>query len=192
MYIEAFIAVTIALTFGAGVCPGQSNGYFIFKAGGGVSFPQEQPGVYNRDAGYDLNIGAGGLFSRYFGARLDIDYDMFRDPSARGVTQPDNPRFYMTSISLGVTAGLFKPKTKIKPYTVAGLGFHYMTKLKTDSLVLMPSEVCFSVFAGAGVFFTFTREGGLFLETEYQAFLNSDHLKANIPLRFGIVYCPGR
>ena len=187
--LTAFIMILFCL--GASSL-GQRSSLFFGKLGGGVSFPMEQPGIYDRDAGYNLNISAGCLLTRYTGLRADIDYDLFRDPSARGVsTQPDNPRFYMTSLKLGFTAGVFKKKTKWKPYTIGGLGIHYITKLKTDTEVLQDSEVRFSVFAGAGIFATFSYEGGLFLEMEYQRFISSDRLKANIPVRFGIVYCPG-
>ncbi len=184
--IFAFICFTLGAR-------SQPSSDLILKIGGGVSVPIEKPGIYNRDAGYNLNIGAGYLIKRNFGLRIDLDYDLFRDPVSRGVsTQPDNPRFYMTSLKLGFTAGLFKRKTKLKPYAIAGFGFHYLTKLRTDLEVLQDSEIDFSAFAGGGLFITFAKEGGFYVESEYQRFFSSDRLISNIPIRIGLVYCPGK
>jgi hypothetical protein len=183
--------ITIILAW-AGTASAQSIRYYIFKLGGGISTPIEKEGIYDRDNGYNLNMGTGYLFHRNIGARLDMDYDLFRDPTGKGPTTADNPQFYMLSFKLGITAGYFKKKTKVKPYAVAGLGFHYLTDLRTDLVIIQNSETDFSVFAGAGIFFTFSGEGGLYLESEYQSFISGNRLKANIPVRAGLVYCPGR
>ena len=184
------VLVFVLISF-SGTAHAQRSSQFFAKLGGGVSIPMEQPGIYNRDAGYNLNISAGCLITRYTGLRADIDYDLFRDPSSRGVSPQDTPQFYMTSLKAGFTAGFFKKKTKWKPYAIAGFGLHYMTKLRTDLEVLQESEVRFSAFAGAGIFMTFSYEGGLFVETEYQRFISSNRLISNVPVRFGLVWCPG-
>jgi opacity protein-like surface antigen len=165
---------------------------YIFKLGGGISTPIEKEGVYNRDAGYNLNIGAGYAFTPIIGARFDLDYDLFRDPSGKGESNTQTPQFYMLSLKFGVMAGYFlkKKSIKMRPYAILGAGFHYLTDLDSANVTLMPSENDFSIYFGAGLAYMFTPQGGLFLESEYQAFLSGDRLKGNIPVRIGIMFCP--
>src|SRR4030095_5100679 len=160
---------------------------YILKLGGGISTPIEKEGVYDRSSGYNLNVGGGYAFTKIFGVRIDLDYDIFRDPAGKGESNTQTPQFYMTSLKLGMLAGLFEKKKSIKlrPYAILGGGFHYLTGLDSANVKLMGSENDFSIFFGAGLSYMFTPQGGLFLESEYQAFLSSDRLKGNIPIRIG-------
>ena len=176
----------------SGIFVGFGSGYIIPTSG--------DPGKYS-GSGFTVYNYQGGLFSRYFGFRVDLQFSSFSSKNYSPNKADGNYMSFATMADL--LGGNFNAKSRLFYYGIFGAGYNVaaIPKIKTPVVDPFTNDTTwnendskeansFVFHLGVGGGYRFYGSTAFTFEIQYNFFGAGESALSYIPIRFGITFMP--